>query len=215
MMKNIATFILMSVCIFSSTVFASDKEKESITDLTPWKGESVSVVKLYENEAGERFYGEILKNLPEGYTKQMVKDFILGLYDMKLKSFTVVDEDTIIIDGKLTGDYVHVCSVGVDIEGYKATWQVFKTDSKEMIEAGFKYMLFLPFHQHKDSLRHSHFRYGNENFDFLITDLSVKSWWPTVYQPAVTDETKAVEQMTSPKIARMMAGMMKQKGNNK
>jgi len=196
MRKNIVTSILMILCIFSSVVFAADKEKESITNLTPWKGENVSVAKLYENEAGERFYGEILKNLPTDYTKQMVKDFILGMYNMKLKSFNVVDEDTIIVDGKLTGDYVHICSIGMQYGEHSVIWQVFKTDSKEMIEAGFKYFVFFPYHQHdKDSLRHCHLRYGNENFDFLTTDPSVESWWPTVYQPAMTDEAKVVEQM--------------------
>jgi len=204
------------VCIFSSVVFASDKEKEAISDLTPWKGESVSMVKLYENEAGERFYEEILELLPKGNTKKMVKDFINCLYYVKFKSLSVVDENTIIVDSKITGEYAHVCSIGMDLGNHKASWQVFKTDSKEMIEAGFKYFIFLPFHQHnKDSLKHTHFRYGNENFDFLTTDPSVKSWWPTIYRPAETDEAKATKQMTTPRMARMMADMMRKKAINK
>jgi len=208
--KKIIFPVLLIVCIFSSVTFAADKEKESITDLTPWKGENVSIIKLYENEAGEKFYEEILGNLPEGYTKKMVKDFIYNLYYMKIKSFKVIDEDTIMINDKFTGDYVHVCSINMDLGAHKVAWQVFKSDSQEMIEAGFKYMMFFPYHQHnKETLRHAHFRYGNENFDFLTTDPSVKSWWPTIYQPATVDETKATAMMTTPRIARMMAGMIK------
>lgn len=214
MRKQITIPIFLIVCIFSSVVFAADKEKESITDLTPWKGDSVSMVKLYENEAGERFYEEIVELLPKEYTKKMVKDFIYDLYYMKFKSLSVVDENTIIIDNKITGDYAHVCSIGMDLGNHKAAWQVFKTDSKEMIQAGFKYILFFPFHQHnKDTLRHAHLRYGNENFDFLTTDPSVKSWWPTIYQPAKTDEAKATAQMTTPRMVRMMANMMKKEGD--
>lgn len=209
MTKKLAISLFLIVCVFSSVVFAADKKKENITDLTPWKGDSVSVVKLYENEVGEKFYEEILEQAPKGYTKKMVKDYIYGLYYMKLKSLSVVDENTITIDDKMTGDYVHVCSIGMKMGNHKNAWQVFKTDSKEMIQAGFKYILFLPFHQHnKDTLRHAHIRYGNENFDFLTTDPSVKSWWPTIYQPAKTDEAKATAQMTKPRIVRMMAKMM-------
>ncbi len=213
MRKKLVISLFLIVCIFSSAVFAADKKKESITDLTPWKGDNVSIIKLYENEAGEKFYEEILGNLPKGYTKKMVKDAIYDLYYIKLKSLNVVDENTITIDNKITGDYVHVCSIGMPMGSHTAAWQVFKTDSKEMIQAGFKYILFLPYHQrNKDTLRHCHLRYGNENFDFLMTDPSVKSWWPTMYQPAKTDEAKATAQMTTPRMVRMMAGMM-EKGN--
>ncbi|WP_321418397.1 hypothetical protein [uncultured Desulfobacter sp.] len=212
MKKKITIPVFLIVCIFSSAVFAADKEKEKITDLTPWKGDNISIVTLYENEAGERFFKEILELLPKGYTKKMVKDSIYDLYYMKLKSLNVMDENTIIIDDKLTGDYIHVCSIGMDLGSHTAAWQVFKTESKEMIQAGFKYILFLPYHQsNKDTLRHAHLRYGNENFDFLTTDPSVKSWWPTIYQPTKTDEAKATAQMTTPRMVKMMAGMMKKR----
>ena len=167
MRKQLTLPVFLIVCIFSTLAFAADKQKQNISDLTPWKGTSVSVVKLYENETGEKFYEDILELLPQGYTKKMVKDYIYDLYYMKLKSLNVVDENTITIDDKITGDYVHVCSIGMKLGNHKAAWQVFKTDSKQMIQAGFKYILFFPFHQHnEDTLRHAHLRYGNENFDF-------------------------------------------------
>jgi len=65
-----------------------------------------------------------------------------------------------------------------------------------MIPAGFKYFIFFPFHGHgKASLRHAHLRYGNENFDFLIPDPSMQSWWLTVYQPETTVEAQIMAQM--------------------
>ncbi len=70
MTKKLAISLFLIVSIFSSVVFAANKEKENITYLTPWKGDSVSVVKLYENETGEKFYEEILKQAPKGYTKK-------------------------------------------------------------------------------------------------------------------------------------------------
>lgn len=197
MKKNLAISLILIVCIFCSAVYAAGKEKEKITDLIPWIGDSVSVIKLYESEAGEKFFTEVTKHAPKGYTKKMVKDFIYDQFALKFKSISVVDENTIIIDNKISGDYVYVGSVSTKWKKHDTTWEIFKTDSKEMIEAGFKYFLFFPFHQHgKDSLRHSHLRYGNENFDFLVTDPSVQSWWPTIYQPAVTDESKIMAQMT-------------------
>ena len=197
MRKKPAISLFLIVSIFSSTVFAADKKKESITDLTPWKGNNASFVTLYDSEAGERYFEKVTEHAPKGYTKKMVKDFIYNMDSLKFKSLNVVDENTIIIDNKITGDYAHVGSVSTKFEKYDITWHIFKTDSKEMIQAGFKYFIFLPFHgQGEDTLRHAHLRYGNENFDFLVTDPSMESWWPTVYQPATTDEAKIMAQMT-------------------
>lgn len=207
MKKNLTIFLFLIVTFFCSPAFAADKENERINDLTPWMGKSVSVIHLYESEAGDKFFTEVTKHAPEGYTKKMVKDFVYDMFSLKFKSLNVVDRDTIIIDNKITGSYVHVGSVSSKWKEHPTTWEIFKTDSKEMIEAGFKYFLFFPFHQHgKDSLRHSHLRYGNENFDFLVTDPSVQSWWPTIYQPEKTDEAKIMAQMT--KGAKLQATML-------
>jgi len=207
MKKRLTISLFLIVCFFSGAAFAADKEKENITDLTPWKGNSVSVVTLYDCDAGEQFFAKVTGYAPEGYTKKMVKDFIYKMFSLKFKSMNVVDENTIIIDNKITGDYVHVGSVSTTWREQATTWHIFKTDSKEMIQAGFKYFIFFPFHQHgKDSLRHAHLRYGNENFDFLVTDPSVQSWWPTVYQPAKTDEAKVMAQMI--KKAKLQATML-------
>ena len=66
MRKKVITAVFLIVCISSSAVFAEDKKKEGITDLTPWKGDNVSIVALYENEAGERFYEEIFGTFTQG-----------------------------------------------------------------------------------------------------------------------------------------------------
>ncbi|WP_321413840.1 hypothetical protein [uncultured Desulfobacter sp.] len=207
MRKKLAISLFLIVSIFSSTVFAADKEKESITDLTPWKGNNAPFVKLYDSEAGEKFFEKMTEHAPKGYTKEMVKDHIFNTHSLKFKSLNVVDENTIIIDDKITGDYAHVGSLSTKWEKYDITWHIFKTDSKEMIQAGFKYFIFLPFHgKGEDTLRHAHLRYGNENFDYLATDPSVESWWPTVYQPETTNEAKIMAQMT--KKAKLQATML-------
>ncbi|WP_020588905.1 hypothetical protein [Desulfobacter curvatus] len=207
MRKKLTISLFLIVIHFSSAVFAADKEKENIIDLTPWKGNNVSNIKLYDSEAGERFFEEVMEYAPKGYTKKMVKDFFYNMFSLKFKSLSVVDENTIIIDNKITGDYVHVGSLSTKAGKHDITWHIFKTDSKEMSQAGFKYFLFLPFHGHgKGSFRHAHLRYGNENFDFLVTDPSVQSWWPAVYQPTETDEAKVMAQMT--KIAKLQATML-------
>ncbi|WP_020588045.1 hypothetical protein [Desulfobacter curvatus] len=208
MRKKLAISLFLIVSVFSSTVFAADKEKESITDLSPWKGNNASIVKLYDSDAGEKFFEKVTEHAPKGYTKEMVKDYIYDMHALKFKSLNVVDENTIIIDNKLTGDYVYVGSLSTKAGKYDVTWQIFKTDSEEMIQGGFKYFIFLPFHGHgEDSLRHAHFRYGNENFDYLATDPSVQSWWPTAYQPETTDEAKVMARMIN-KTAKLQAKML-------
>nr|WP_319395844.1 hypothetical protein [uncultured Desulfobacter sp.] len=196
MSKSLVTSIFLIVCIFSNVVFAADKEKKEIPDLTPWKGINVSIATIYDQEGGEKYFEKVAEHAPEGYTVEKVKDHILGSFSADFKSLNIMDENTIIIDDKFTGDYVYVGDLSTKLYKYNVTWQIFKTDSKEMIQAGYKYFLFLPFHQHgEDGLRHTHLRYGNENFDFLTTDPSLYMWVPTVYQPAETDEAKILAQM--------------------
>ena len=190
MIRKLTTSLVLMACLFSGAVFAADKEKEA-NDLTPWIGNHASMAKLYEQEGGEKYFEKVAK-YSKGYTKQMVKDHILGDFTPKFKTMNVVDGNTIIIDDKFTGDYVYVGDLSTKLYIYDVTWKIFKTDSKEMIKAGYKYFLLLPFHQHggKDALKHTHIRYGNENFDFLATDPSLYMWVPTIYPPAETDEAK-------------------------
>ncbi len=207
MKKKLFVPLFLLIFISCSVAFAADQEKEEITDLSPWLGHSVSILKLYQGETAKRYFTEVQKHAPEGYTIEMVKDFIYRQFALKFKSLDVVDKDTIIIDNKITGDYAYVGNISTTWRDQKTTWEIFKTDSKEMIEAGFKYFLFFPFHQHgENSLRHAHLRYGNENFDYLVTDPSVQLWWPTIYQPAKTDESKIMGQMI--KKAKLQASML-------
>ncbi len=211
MRKKLFSFLFLLVCVFCNAAFAADEKKEGVVDLTPWLGHSLSILSLYQGEAADAFFAEVKKHAPEGYTIEMIKNFIYKQFSLKFTSLHVVDEDTITIDNKMTGDYAHVGSITTTWKDQKTkiTWEIFKTDSKEMIGAGFKYFLFVPFHRHgKDSLRHAHLRYGNENFDYLTTDPSVQSWWPTIYQPEKTDESKVIAQMI--KKAKLQASMLPQ-----
>jgi len=207
MRKKLAISLFLIVCIFSSAVFAADEKEKKITDLTPWKGHNVSMVNLYKETDGDRFFAAVHEHAPEGYTVQMVKDFFDKMFSQKFNSMEVVDGDTIIIDGNLKGDYAPVGKLITKWEKYEISWNIFKTDSEDLIAAGYKYFLLMPFHQHgEDSLRHSHLRYGNADFDYLATDPSMHGWWPTIYQPATTDEAKIMENMI--KGAKKQASML-------
>lgn len=206
MKKTFTIAAVLILCFISNATFAAKKETKP-TDLTAWKGYNVPIMKLYQGEDGAKFFAAVKKHAPKGYTLKMVKDYFNKMFALKFKSMKVVDGDTIIIDDKLKGDYAYVGKLTTKWDGYDIKWEIFKTDSKEMIEAGYKYFLLMPFHQHnKKALRHAHFRYGNANFDYLATDPSVQKWWPTVYQPATTDEAKIMKSII--KGARLQASML-------
>lgn len=209
MKKNLIISFTLIICLFTGLALADDhaSQQQEVTDLTPWKGYSVSIKNLYAGEAGDKFFEAVTEHAPKGYTQEMVKEFFLNMFDLKFNSMEVIDGDTITIDGKLTGDYTHVGTFKTKWEEYDMTWDIFKTDSEEMIQAGYKYFLLIPFHQHsEEALRHSHFRYGNADFDYLITDPSLQLWWPTIYQPDSTDEVKIMENMI--KGAKLQATML-------
>lgn len=196
MKKKILIQAVLIVCFWTHLALASDSVNPKISDLTPWIGNSVSIIKLYQGESANKYYSEVAKYAPKGYTPELVKEFVYNQFALKFKSIDVVDKDTIVIDHRISGKYIYVGNLTTKWKKHTTTWEIFKTNSAKMIEAGFKYFLFFPFHQHsKDSLRHAHLRYGNENFDFLATDPSVQMWWPTIYQPATTDEAKIMASM--------------------
>lgn len=196
MKKNFIIQVVLIVCFWGHLAFAADDGNTEISDLTPWMGHSVSIIKLYQGKSADNYFAEVTKHAPEGYTAELVKKFIYNQFALKFKSIDVVNKDTIRIDEKISGQYTYVGKLTTKWKEHTTAWEIFKTDSEEMIEAGFKYFIFFPFQQHgKDSLRHAHLRYGNENFDFLVTDPSVQTWWPTIYQPETTDEAKIMASM--------------------
>ena len=196
MKKILMLQAVMIAFLWGYQVFAADSANPEISDLTPWLGHSVSIINLYQGESADNYFAEVAKHAPEGYTVEMVKEFICSQFAVKFKSIYFADKDTIVIDDRIIGKYSYVGSLITKWKDVRTTWQIFKTDSEEMIGAGFKYVILFPFHQHsKDSLRHAHLRYGNENFDFLITDPSVQMWWPAIYQPETTDEAKIMAAM--------------------
>ncbi len=104
----VSLFLFIFISCSMAFAFAADQKKEEITDLTPWLGHSVSILKLYQGEIAKRYFTEVQKYAPEGYTTEMVKDFIYKQFALKFKSLDVVDENTIIIDNKLKGD-IRLC----------------------------------------------------------------------------------------------------------
>lgn len=197
-MKKHIIVAVMVACLGTHLAFAVDGENSEISDLTPWIGHSVSIIKLYQGEVADTYFSEVTKHAPKGYTKEQVKEFIHNQLDLKFESIDFVDKDTILIDNKLSGKFKYIGKLTTKWKNIATPWEIFKTDSDEMIEAGFKYFILFPFHQPgKDSLRHAHLRYGNENFDFLATDPSVQNWWPTIYQPETTNEAKIKASMLS------------------
>ena len=207
MKKNFMIQVVLVVCFWSHLVFSADDGNTEISDLTPWIGHSLSIINLYQSESANNYFSEVAKHAPEGYTKELVKEFIYNQFALKFKSIDFVDKNTIAIDDRISGTYVYVGRLATKWKAQTTKWEIFKTDSQEMIAAGFKYFILFPFHQQsKDSLRHAHLRYGNENFDFLITDPSVQLWWPTIYQPEATDEEKIIASMTDG--ARLQASIL-------
>jgi len=206
MKKKLMIQVVLTALFWAHVALAGGAESK-ISDLTPWLGQSVSIINLYQGKSAEKYYAAVAEHAPKGYTPDLVRKFIHNQFSLKFETFEVVDKDTIVIDNKISGKYRYVGQFSTSWKGTPAKWEIFKTSSEEMIKAGFKHFLFFPFHQHgKDSLRHAHLRYGNEGFDYLITDPSVQMWWPTIYQPETTDEAKIIASMI--KGAKLQASIL-------
>jgi len=204
-MKRIISVFLL-VLVSSVFLFATAAESsETVSDLTPWAGLNLPMTALFEGEGGDTLYAEIAK-YAKGYDGKMVRKYFDNMYYTKFRTFEITDGNTVVFDEDNAVNYAYVGKLETTWGEYAITWFIFKSNDEYALANGYKYLLMMPYHGHGDGMQHCHMRYGNENFDFLSTDPSVQNSWPTLYQPAKTDEEKAIFDMM--KTAKMQASML-------
>jgi hypothetical protein len=198
--------ILFLICI---SVFQISLAKDDIQDLRPWVGKFKTMSELY-NQAGEKGYWREVKKYKKNYTEKEIKKFITGMFSQKFKKIEVKDRETIIFDDKTEAKYYFVGKFSTKWREYDLSWYIFRTDNLEAIKEGYKNILLVPIHSHgQGTISHWHLRYGNQNIDYLITDPSIQSWWPTCYSPKEAKEKNSIEKIFEG--AKMMASVLPDK----
>lgn len=164
--KFFAGLTVMALMILTlSGISMASNTGEKITDLALWKGDSESFINLYNTESADEFFAEVAK-YKEGYNGKMVRKFFEKMYETPFSKMNVKDSNTIIFDNEIEADYNFVGELHTVWGEYSIVWYIFRTDSKEAIQAGYKNLILMPYHGHGDGMKHCHMRYGNENFDF-------------------------------------------------
>eukprot|EP00831_Metopus_contortus_P059257 TRINITY_DN51247_c0_g1_i1.p1 TRINITY_DN51247_c0_g1~~TRINITY_DN51247_c0_g1_i1.p1 ORF type:complete len:266 (+),score=25.83 TRINITY_DN51247_c0_g1_i1:161-958(+) len=202
-------FVLMMVTtvMFMGFIFATASEgAEVIRDLSGWKGVNMSTTNILSGTRKNMYASEIAQ-YKEGYNAQMVQIFIDKMYYSTFFTWEVLEDGkTIIFDNMYKGEYDFVGSLSTMWSGYDLVWYIFKTDSEEAINAGYKYLALFPYHGHGEGAPHMHMRYGNANFAYLTTDPSLDVWWPTCYKAANMDQEALFNELMSG--AKMMTTML-------
>ena len=200
--SSILAFVFILLAVSGLAVAAAELE---VKDLTPWQGENEAFGVLFQVKAADQFFVEVAK-YADGYTPEMARKFYEEMYRMKFNKLSIPDGRTAIFDDKITGKYNYLGKLVTTWGEYNLTWYIFKTNSDEAINAGFKYLLMMPYHGHGDGMAHCHMRYGNEDFDYLTTDPSITNWWPTLFQAAEVNKEEAVKAMQQD--AKMYSSML-------
>lgn len=198
----VLTFVVLAI---SGVALAADVSDLEVKDLTPWKGNHEPFVNLYRTTAAEKLFVEMAK-YAANYTPEMAKEYYLNNNLEKFKKISIPDGETVIFDDNVQGKYNYLGKLVTTWGEYEITWYIFKTFSQEAINAGFKYLLMMPYHSHGDGLAHCHLRYGNQDFDYLTTDPSLINWWPTLFRSEGVNKDEAVQKMV--KDAKMYASML-------
>lgn len=204
--KKIFT-VIISFMLLANFAFASTSQK--VDDLTNWIGSYYSIDKLYR-EAGESGFWKDVASYAKGYSPKEVEDFFMKMFANDFVSLDVKDGETIVIDDKIEAKYHYVGNLAAKWQDKDIKWDIFRTDDKDAVEAGFRTILMIPVHAHtKNDLSHWHLRYGNMDFDYLATDSSIQNWWPTCYSPQEAEQKDAVKNIL--KKAKLMATMLPEK----
>ncbi|SFL57877.1 ZinT/AdcA family metal-binding protein [Halanaerobium salsuginis] len=210
-MKNKKAIILMMILVgvlfsFSNLTLAAETETGAINDLMPWQGTNQAFIKLFDTPASAEFFSAVA-DYAEGYDSQAVRQAFAELYNASFSEMEVVDAKTVIFDQQLKAEYDYLGNLNTSWGEYSISWYIFKTADQAAIAAGFKYLMFVPYHQDgEDGLRHCHMRYGNPNFDYLATDPSLANWWPTLFEKGQVNKEKIVKNMV--KQARLYSTML-------
>ena len=198
---------MVTVALLMGMAFASAAETtEVITDLSPLEGVNISTTSVLSGTRMNAYCSEIAKH-KDGYNARMVKVFVDKMYYSTFFKWEALEDGrTVIFDDMYTGEYDMVGTFSVKWNEYTLVWNVFKTDSQEAINAGYKYLILFPYHAHGEGTPHMHMRYGNASIDYLVTDPSLNSWWPTCYPAADMDQEKLYEELMGG--AKMMGTML-------
>ncbi|HOO32075.1 MAG TPA: ZinT/AdcA family metal-binding protein [Thermotogota bacterium] len=198
--------IMVTVVMLMGMMFAATEAAEKVTDLSGWKGVNISTTKILSGTRMNAYASEIAQ-YKEGYDAQMVKLFVDKMYYTTFFTWEVLDDArTVVFDNMYTGEYDYVGSFTTMWGDYELTWNIFKTETTEAINAGYKYLVLFPYHGHGEGAKHMHMRYGNASIDYLVTDPSLSSWWPTCYKAENMEEETLYSELMSG--AKMMTTML-------
>ncbi|MTI60068.1 MAG: metal-binding protein ZinT [Firmicutes bacterium] len=136
----------------------------------------------------------------------MANNYFAQMYETSFSTMKIVDAETVIFNDEIEAKYQYIGKFNTVWGEYSVSWYIFETNNDEAIKAGFKHLIFMPYHGHDDGMKHCHMRYGNENFDFLTTDPSVTNWWPTLFKTGQVDKEKVVQGMIEQ--AKMYSSML-------
>lgn len=195
-MKNKKVLFSMMVMVFlllliPTYVLANNND---VSDLLPWKGNNETYINLFNTVSGDEFFEEIA-SYADGYDGKMVHNYFAKMYETSFSTMKVVDDKTVIFDDKIEAEYQYIGNFNTVWGEHNISWYIFRTGNHEAIKAGYKHLVLMPYHGHGDGMKHCHMRYGNQNFDFLITDPSVNNWWPTLFKSTQVDKEETVQGM--------------------
>jgi len=203
MRKN--TFIL-GILLLGLSVFALGGCGGGGSDpgaLAQWNGEWKGMQTFLDSPTMDSAY-EAVASQVSGYTADGVKMFMKSMYNsdvasMKIQGnsilFTVEDSNSTEKERKTSTVTRTYASKGtVPMTGYEGSyWHQFEATNEG--SGGYTYVVTTTAHADSpDSMKHWHFRCGNESFEAL-TDSSLAMWWPTMVAGETTTEAAAQDTM--------------------
>lgn len=206
-MKNKKVLFSMMVMVFFVLLIPTFAlaDDNVVSDLLPWEGSNETYINLFNTASGDRFFKEVA-SYADGYDGEMVHKYFAKMYETSFSTIKVVDAETVIFDDKIEVKYQYIGNFNTVWGEHNISWYIFRTGNHEAIRAGYKNLVLMLYHGHDDGMKHCHMRYGNQNFDFLITDPSVNNWWPTLFRTTQVDKEATVQEMMEK--ARMYSSML-------
>ena len=167
--------------------------------LARWNGEWKGIQTFLDSSVMDAAYETVAADVP-GYTAKGVKMFMASMYNSDVASMNI-QGNTITFDIENAGSggderqrstvtRTYVLKGTVPMTGYEGSYW-YQFEASDETSEGYKYLVATTAHADSpDSMKHWHFRCGNDSFEAL-TDNSLALWWPTMVAGNTTAEVVA------------------------
>ena len=157
--------------------------------LSDWQGRFISRAFVNAMPQMDAVYKKMVveaKKRGKTFTVKQVKTLLKKMGQTTFHTLLISGDDITFYDNEnnsVTHRYKSLGKVPDSYGDYKFEWYAFEAVGKGVEDLGYRYVIMLKPHQHRNGQPHFHIRYGSKGIEALTGESGMENWWPTMVDP--------------------------------